>query len=261
MMRLIDSHMHMDVFEAAGETGSLLDRARQNGVECVIAIGGRPAANETAIRISEAFDMVRAVVGYDRDEALLAPDIESLQPLVAHDRVVGVGECGLDYHYHPDHVPEQQALFEHMLDLAVSCARPVVVHSRDADEDTLRFLTAYAERWSGPGGVPGVLHCFTGLWPFARSLMDLGFMISFSGIVTFKKSEALREVARQVPDEFLLIETDAPYLAPVPHRGRQNEPAYVRHVAECLASIRGESPEEVAACTSRNARRLFRLDG
>jgi len=260
-MRLVDSHMHLDTFVREGTADLILTRAMEECVEQIIAIGGSEQANRTAITACESHAHVYAVVGYDRDEAMRAPDFPALDALTRHPRVVGVGECGLDYHYHADQAREQQKLFEAMLDQAVRASLPVVVHSREADDDTLRLLSAYAQRWHGPGGSPGVLHCFTGSWPFARSLMDLGFMISFSGIVTFKKSEALRDVARHVPDDFLLVETDAPYLAPVPHRGKTNEPAYVRYVVECLADTRGTDAESLGEITARNARALFGLRG
>ncbi len=253
----IDSHAHLDCFIDEGDLPDMLTRARASGVTGVIAIGGSDEANDKALAAAREHEDVCAVLGYDRDEADRAPAVGGLEALLSDPAVVGVGETGLDYHYSAETASQQCALLEHMLDLACACRLPVVIHTRDAEADTHRLLARYAARWNGPRDVPGVIHCYTGDGPFARSLMDLGFMISFSGIVTFKKADALREVARIVPDDLLLVETDAPYLAPVPYRGKRNEPAYVPHVGAAVAAVRGQTPEEVARMTTANVRRLF----
>ncbi|MFP6903627.1 MAG: TatD family hydrolase [Verrucomicrobiota bacterium] len=257
-MQVIDSHLHFDSFHAEGEVEGLISRAAEAGVSPLVAIGGSDEANRLAVELARAYpDQVYGVVGYDRDEAGKVHDLEALLDLARGEGVVGIGETGLDYHYSADSAEAQRRLFVDNLDIAAGLGKPVVVHSREADEDTLRLLADYAARWPRTDAAPGVLHCFTGSLSFARRLIDLGFMISFSGIVTFKNADALREVAAEVPDERLLIETDSPYLAPVPYRGKRNEPAYVLEVARLLAELRGCELETLAAYTTANALRFF----
>lgn len=248
-MRCFDSHAHFD--PAAGpDVKGWIDRALAAGVARMIAIGGSPAANEGALNLARARPgCIRATAGFDRDLAPAPPPVEPLRALLADPLVCAVGESGLDYHYEPETAAAQQALFGTVLDLARAAGKPVVVHSREADADTLAMLRAY--------GGPGVLHCFTGSVDFARALLDLGFFISFSGIVTFRNAESLREVARFVPADRMLIETDAPYLAPVPFRGQPNEPARVVEVARAVAAARGAAVEEIARVSYDNACRLF----
>ena len=253
----IDSHAHLDSFYAANEWPETRERMLAEGVTDVVAIGGTVTANDLAVRLAAADDRIHAVVGYDRDEAGTQPDVNLLRAHVATGQVVGIGETGLDYHYSQDTAQQQCELLDMMLDMAVESALPVVIHTREADRDTEQLLRAYAARWSGPRGEPGVIHCFTGDAAFARRLLDIGFLLSFSGIVTFKKADDLREALRIVPLDRLLVETDAPYLAPVPRRGKRNEPAYVRHVGEGIAAFLGHPATEIAAQTSANARRLF----
>lgn len=260
-MRLVDSHMHFDTFLESGEAGEVVERARQEGVEKIVAIGGTAGANRHAVELAAEYaGEVFATVGYDRDEAGNDPSRSDLEALVAAGGVVGIGETGLDYHYSADTAAEQKALFQEMLDVAQAHSLPVVVHSREADEDTLSMLSDHRDRWKGDADRLGVLHCFTGDEAFAQNLVALGYAISFSGILTFKNAEALGKVARGVPLDSLLIETDAPYLAPVPYRGKRNEPAYVRYVAECLAEIRNDTPARIADSTACNAERLFNLE-
>lgn len=247
-----DSHAHFDTFVETGMLDDILRRAAAAGVSRMVAIGGGPESNARAARLArEHPDRLRAAVGYDRDLAGSETPMDPLLELLREPGVAAVGETGLDYHYAPETAPVQRELFARMLDAARTAGRPVVIHSRDADDDTVELLRRHAP----PRG--GVLHCFTGGLGFARRLLDLGLYIGFSGIVTFKNAESLREVARFVPGDRLLIETDAPYLAPVPHRGKTNEPAWVVHVAEMLASVRGVALEEVARQTAANAARLF----
>lgn len=255
-----DSHLHVDDFVAAGEFEAVLERARAAGVTGLAAIGGSLEANRLAVELARTHpDTIIAAVGYDRDEAGKSPDLGVLAGLAAEAGVGAVGETGLDYHYTPETAGEQQALFQSMLDLAYAHTLPVVVHSREAEADTLRLLERQAARWPHPARPFAVLHCFTGDAAFAARLVELGVLISFSGILTFRNAAPIREAARVVPDANLLIETDAPYLAPVPHRGKRNEPAYVVRVAEVLARERGASLEQIARLTSRNARRLYDL--
>jgi len=253
-----DTHAHLDDFSESQALSDVLDRARRAGVTKVLAIGADAEANRSAVAVARQFPAeVRAAVGYDRDQATGKPSIDELTALLDAPEVVALGEIGLDYHYHRDTAAAQQVLFRKMLELAAGRRLPVVVHSREADEDTLGALREHAGAWKGDADRIGVLHSFTGGIDFAKRLLDLGFHISFSGIVTFRNAGGLVEVARMVPDSRLLIETDTPYLAPVPHRGRPNEPAYVVHVAEALAKIRNDTPARIAHITAANAERLF----
>lgn len=256
-----DSHLHFDTFEAEQDIDAVLGRAAAAGVGRMVAIGGSASANTLAAALAETHrGTVFGVVGYDRDEAGREPSVDALSTLVHGPGIVGIGETGLDYHYSAGTADAQKALFECMLDLAAEHRLPVVVHSRDADDDTLRMLSDHGRHWRGRPDAIGVLHCFTGTDAFARRLLDLGFYIGFSGILTFRNADALRGVAKIVPMDRMLIETDAPYLAPVPHRGRRNEPAFVVHVARAMAELQGCTVEEAASITSRNASRLFGLD-
>ena len=256
----IDSHVHFDIFDRAGELERVIDRARAAGVNQMIAIGGSDEANERVVRISSAFSrVVYGVVGFDRDKAGHPNDLNAVRDMIRENpgRVVGIGESGLDYHYEPETAPQQRALFASMLELAAESALPVVVHSREADADTLDLLRAYVRNWPADPGRPGVLHCFTGNYEFAKKLIDLGMMISFSGIATFRNADDLRACAGKLPLDRLLIETDAPYLAPVPHRGKTNEPGWVVNVAEMLASTRGDTLQTLSEQTTVNTRFLF----
>ena len=257
-MHLTDSHLHFDAFAEAGDVEGVLDRAAARGVQRLVAVGGTDPANGLAVRLAGRYPgRVYAVAGYDRDEAGRDPSTYSVQDLLRAPGVVGVGETGLDYHYSADTAPEQRRLFAHMLDLAAEYRLPTVIHSREADEDTLAALRDHVARWAGDPDRVAVLHCFTGSLAFAEQLLELGLYISFSGIVAFRKSDTLRAVAAAIPEDRILIETDAPYLAPPPYRGKRNEPAYVAEVAAAVAEARGAATAEVAAMTSRNAARLF----
>ena len=257
-MSFFDSHLHFDSFHADGTLDSLLADAEAAGVRQMVAIGGSAAANDLALTLARQHpDQIYATLGYDRDETGRSLDMDAVRTHLSDPGVVGVGETGLDYHYNPESVAEQCALFQSMLDLAAEACLPVVVHSRDAEDDTLQLLGEHAQRWRGDADRMAILHCFTGDLPFAKRLLDLGCYISFSGILTFKNAEGLREAARYVPEESLLIETDAPYLAPVPFRGKTNQPAYVVEVARMIANIRGLTLERVAELTFVNAQRCF----
>ncbi|HMP90872.1 MAG TPA: TatD family hydrolase [Kiritimatiellia bacterium] len=258
----IDSHVHFDVYDRAGMMDLIVDRARLAGVTRMVAIGGSDEANERAVRLARRFpETLRATAGFDRDLAGKQSDQSAFHELLAknHDVITAIGESGLDYHYEPDTAIAQKELFESMLEAAASVKLPVVVHSRDADHDTLDMLKAHARNWPSDPGRLGVLHCFTGTYEFARKLLDVGMMISFSGIITFRNADDLRDCARRLPLDRLLIETDAPYLAPTPHRGKTNEPAWVFRVAETLASIRTVALQDIAMQTTQNARTLFQL--
>jgi TatD DNase family protein len=225
----------------------------------MVAIGGSDEANALVYQTVKAHsEVMSCTAGYDRDLCTTwNGDVEPVRTLLAQPEVVAVGECGIDY-FHKENPPEnQKKLFAAMLDLAIEFQKPVIVHSREADEDTLAMLREFSNRWPVSDRPCAVLHCFTGSKTFAHALLDLNLMISFSGILTFKSAADLREVAATIPDDRLLIETDSPYLAPVPHRGKRNEPAFVPHVAECLAELRGVSAEDIGNLTTQNAKHFF----
>ncbi|MDE3735891.1 TatD family hydrolase [Pseudomonas resinovorans] len=255
---LIDSHCHLDRLDLAAHDGSLdaaLEAARARGVGQFLCIGVS-AENAAAVKaLAERYEDVHCSVGVhpldlQPGESLA---LDWLLGELQHPRVVAIGETGLDYHYEPEAAELQQQAFRLHLDAAKLTGKPVIVHTREARADTLALLREAALPQAG------VLHCFTEDWDMARAALDLGFYISLSGIVTFRNADALREVARQVPSDRLLVETDSPYLAPVPYRGKPNLPQYVREVAEFLADLRGVSFEAFAEQTSENYLRLFPL--
>lgn len=256
-MDLFDTHVHLTRDAAS----ALLHRAQAAGVARLIAMGGAPDENQTACELSALFpEVLRAAIGYDRYRAVESDPVADLQILfngAAGPLIRAVGEIGLDLYHAPETVSAQVALFDAMLALACSVCRPVVVHSRAADALTVEGLRRYVRQWTGPAEQVGVLHCFTGDKVFARQILDLGLYVSFSGILTFANAAALRDVAGYIPSDRLLIETDSPYLAPVPVRGRPNEPAFLPHVVRCLAAVRGLPVEEVGRITTENAIRLF----
>tara|TARA_Y100001951_G_scaffold22714_2_gene17640 strand:+ start:5522 stop:6304 length:783 start_codon:yes stop_codon:yes gene_type:complete len=257
---LIDSHCHLDRLDLAAHGGSLdaaLDAARAAGVGHFLCIGVSADNAATVKGLAERYADVDCSVGvHPLDlEPGAAPALDWLLGELAHPKVVAIGETGLDYHYEPESAGLQQASFRLHLEAARITGKPVIVHTREARADTLALLREAALPQAG------VLHCFTEDWEMARAALDIGFYISLSGIVTFRNAEALREVARQVPADRLLVETDSPYLAPVPHRGKPNLPQYVREVAEYLAVLRGVSYETLAEQTSSNFKRLFPLAG
>lgn len=255
---LIDSHCHLDRLDLSLHGGSLdaaLDAARAQGVGHFLCIGVS-ADNAAAVKaLAERHGDVDCSVGvHPLDLAAESPpSLDWLLSELDHPNVVAIGETGLDYHYEPQAAPLQRDAFRLHLEAARVTGKPVVVHTREARADTLELLREAAV----PGA--GVLHCFTEDWPMAKAALDLGFYISLSGIVTFRNAGALREVARQVPLDRLLVETDSPYLAPIPHRGKPNLPQYVREVAQFLADLRGVEFERFAEQTTENFRRLFPL--
>jgi len=258
----VDTHFHLDHFDLKGTVDETLERAREAGVSRLVAIGGDDDANDLALRTAESRpDTLWCSAGYDRDLATgWDRDVSRLRSVLSNPRVVAVGECGIDYFHETENAEAQKTLFAAMLDLAVDVAKPVVVHSREADDDTLDLLKDFSRRWPDPDRPCAVLHCFTGSADFARKLIDLNLMISFSGILTFKNAADLRDTAAGLPEDRIVIETDSPYLAPVPHRGERNQPAFVPHVAECLAEVRGVTTDTVAEFTTRNAATLFGFD-
>ena len=260
---LFDTHVHFDGLGTRDEADACLARAQAAGVSGMIAVGGSPEANAHALDIAGRFPATAsAAVGYDRYCAVSEPPLAALDSMLANwAHIAAVGEIGLDFHYEPETKARQAGLFRQMLERARHHQLPVIVHSRESDEETLAILAEHVSLWKGPPDRVGVLHSFTGGDVFARRVLELGLHISFSGILTFRNAASLREVAKTVPDNRLLIETDSPYLAPVPLRGRKNEPAFVRYVAEVLAHVRGCPLERIAKLTTANARRLFGLKG
>src|SRR5512135_1401155 len=255
---LIDSHAHIQGKEYAGETADVIARAREAGVEMIIAVGGAGdmSSNTEAVALAARFENIYATVGMHPHDAkdVGSEDLAKLKDLAAHSKVVAVGETGLDYYY--SHSPHgvQQRVFGQFIDMARDTDLPIVVHERDAAHDAVELL-----RSEGEGRLHGVIHCFTGNYEAACAYLDLGFYLSFTGIITFKNAEALRQVVRRVPLERILVETDSPYLTPVPHRGKRNEPAYVRQVAETIATVKGVAFDQVATLTTNNARTLFKI--
>jgi len=255
---VIDSHCHLDMDEFEADRADVLARAANAGVSSLVTIGagGPLEANQRAVALAARHQQVFATVGVHPHEASILTDdvLRSIEALAQQPKVVAIGETGLDYHYDNSPRPQQRAAFARFIHLARQLGLPVVVHLREADRDALEIMAAEGARDAG-----GVIHCFSADAASARAFLDLGFHISFSGIVTFKNAAALRDAARCVPADRLMIETDAPFLAPVPHRGRRNEPALVVHTAALVAEVRGEPLEVVASNTRRNTQRLFRL--
>jgi len=255
-MSLIDSHCHLDRLDLAKLGGTLetvLDQARDAGVDAMLCVGINLEDFPVVRGLAEAHPQVFASVGVHPGEGEgIEPTVSSLTQLADHPRVVAIGETGLDYYYGGDNTARQRERFRVHIRAARETGLPLIVHTRDAAQDTLRLMRE--ERADVAGGV---MHCFTGDYDTAMAAIDLGFYVSFSGILTFKNADDLRQVAARLPMSRLLIETDAPYLTPVPFRGKANQPANVRYVADCIAAIRSESAATVAAATSDNFFRLF----
>lgn len=258
-MELVDSHAHIDFPQFAEDRVAMLERARAAGVTTLLAIGSGPGPEkmDCALPFADQYDWIYATVGVHPHEAkLVTPQhLEELTRLAKRPKVIAWGEIGLDYFY--DHSPRetQQQVFRQQMDLAREAKLPIIIHCRDAWDDTLRLLE---EVWR-PTALGGILHCFTGTLEQAKRGLDSGFMISFAGNATYPKTQNIRDVARDIPIDRILIETDSPFLAPQPYRGKRNEPAYVAEVARTLASVRNLSPEEAAETTAANFRRFFRL--
>lgn len=256
---LIDSHCHLDYPDYAGELDAVIARARAAGVARMLTISTTLAGFPAVRAVAERYAEVYCTVGVHPHEAAGETPIDTarLVALTHHPKVVGIGETGLDFHY--EHSPRavQTQVFRAHIAAARESGLPLVVHTRDADAETGDILAEEV----GKGGLTGLLHCFSSGAAFAARAIDLGFYISFSGILTFKKADDLRAIAASLPEDRLLVETDAPYLAPVPHRGKRNEPAFVARTAEELARVRGISSDEVAATTGKNFMRLFKKVG
>jgi TatD DNase family protein len=261
----VDSHAHLDGKQFDTDREQVITRARDAGVQAMVAIGNGegPADVDCGIRLAEKYDFIYATFGIHPHEARLADEAgyENMERLAGHPKVIAWGEIGLDYFY--DHSPRdvQKTVFVRQMELAAAAKLPIVIHCRpsqgseDAWNDCLALMR---ENWV-PKGLGGILHCFTGNWPQAKGALDMGFMISFAGNITFPKAQQIRDAALEVPLDRMLIETDSPYLAPVPHRGKRNEPAFVKETARKLGELRGLTAEEIGKQTSRNFYNFFKL--
>ncbi len=256
-MMLVDSHCHLDSKEFETDREAVIDRALGAGVGRLVAIGTGegPPDLEAGIRLADRHPEFFATVGVHPHDAGKAGDetLGRVGELVRHPKVIAIGEIGLDYHYDFSPRDQQRAIFAEQMAVAVAAGLPIVIHTREAWSDTLELIE---QHWS-LAAIPGVMHCFTGNVAEARRCLDLGFYLSFGGIVTFPKSVDIQQAAKETPDDRLLLETDAPYLAPVPVRGKRNEPGFLIHTAAKLAQLRGTSPEMIAALTTRNFSRVF----
>jgi TatD DNase family protein len=258
-MELIDSHAHIDFPQFDEDRDAMLDRARAAGIDTLLAIGTGPGPEklDAALPFAEKNDWIYASIGIHPHEAAQVTDqhLATLDQLAKHPRVIAWGEIGLDYHYDFSPRETQQYVFRRQLAQARMARLPIIIHCRDAWPDCLAVLE---EDWRS-SGLGGIFHCFTGTLEEAQRGLDMGFVVSFAGNMTYRNAQNLRDVAKSLPLDRLLIETDSPYLAPQLYRGKRNEPAYVAEVARTLASVRDLPVEEVAATTAANFRRFFRL--
>lgn len=254
---LVDSHCHLDYPDFAQEgVKEIVSRAQSAGVGHFLTICTEIAKFPQVRAVAAQFPNMHCTVGTHPHHAADSGEVnvttEELVALTRDAKVAGIGETGLDYYYNHSPADEQQRIFSNHIEAALETGLPLVIHTRDADEDTIRIM-----REVGQGRARGVMHCFSGGPKLAEDSLALGFYISFSGIITFKKSEELREIVKAVPLERMLVETDSPYLAPMPHRGKRNEPSFVVHTAKMVADLKGLSVEEVAAATTQNFFTLF----
>jgi TatD DNase family protein len=252
-VRLVDSHCHLDDPQFDADREEVIERAVAAGVSRMLAVGtGKgPPDLEAGIRLAERYPFIYATVGVHPHDASKATEetFARIEELAAHPKVVAIGEIGLDYHYDFSPRDVQHAVFARQVEIAAELGKPIVIHTREAWADTMALLR--------PGApVAGIIHCFTGDERQAREALDLGFHLAFGGVLTFPKADAVRQAARITPEDRLLVETDCPYLAPVPHRGKRNEPAFMTEVVRRLAAERDRDPEEIAEATTRNIERL-----
>jgi TatD DNase family protein len=259
----IDSHAHLEGHKFDSDRAEMLQRAQDAGLQRILAIGSGtgPGTYDCALKIARQHDWILASTGLHPHEASVATekDYEEMSRVAEDEKVIAWGEIGLDYFY--DHSPRdvQKEVFRRQMELARNAKLPIIIHCRPSNnsenawDDTIEMLRAH---WA-PSGLPGILHCFTGEWKHAQVALDMGFYISFAGNVSFPKAENIRNAAKQAPIDRMLIETDSPYLAPVPHRGKRNEPSFVVNTAEAIAQLRGTTKEEIGQRTAENFYRLF----
>ncbi|HEX7415955.1 MAG TPA: TatD family hydrolase [Smithellaceae bacterium] len=252
---LIDSHAHLEMKEFDFDREEVIERAGQAGVDFIVTVGTNLALSRKAVELAEKHENIYATVGiHPHDVAKTDKNTyEALKELTHRQKVVAYGEIGLDFFRNISPQKEQIDLFGRQLELANELKLPVIIHDREAHEQTLRMVKASGVRC-------GVFHCFSGDYAMARQCIDLGFYISIPGVVTFDKAKTIQDVAQRVPLSSLLLETDAPYLAPIPHRGKRNEPSFIIHTAKKVAELKGVSLEEVAQATTKNAKSLFHIE-
>lgn len=255
---LVDSHCHLDLLDLApfgGVLSGVLREARGQKVTHMLCVSIKLESLPCMLGLIEPYEEIFASVGVHPNEKRGEdPTVARLVELAQHPKIIAIGETGLDYYRSQGDLEWQRERFRRHIAAAKAAGKPLIIHSRDARTDTLQIL-----REEDASAVGGIMHCFTENWDTARQVMDLGFHISFSGIVTFKNAEELRETVKRMPADRILVETDSPYLTPAPHRSKPNQPAYVYHVAECIAEVRGVAVEEIAHTTSENFARLFQL--
>ncbi|MCP3670847.1 MAG: TatD family hydrolase [Gammaproteobacteria bacterium] len=256
MTALVDSHCHLDRLDLAPFDNSfeqLIQKTLESGVEHMLCVCIDTESYPSMLTLVESYPEISISVGvHPNDRERHEPQPSELVALASHPKNLAIGETGLDYFRSEGDLEWQRERFRRHIRAALLCGKPLIIHTRAAREDTIRIMQE-----EGASRAGGVMHCFTEDWEMASQALDMGFYISFSGIITFNSAKDLREVVKQVPEDRLLIETDAPYLAPVPKRGKPNYPSYVRHVAECMADLRGLSVEEIATITGNNFHRLF----
>ena len=261
----VDSHAHLEGKQFASDREQVIARACEAGIANIVAIGNGdgPENFDCGIQLAEKYDFMYATIGIHPHEANQADQaaFDRMAQLARHPKIIAWGEIGLDYYY--DHSPRdtQKQVFSKQMELAAEAKLPIVIHCRPSDDSDNAWddcLSMIEEQWA-PKGLGGILHCFTGNWAQAKRALDMGFMISFAGNVTFPKAQQIRDAALEVPLDRMLIETDSPYLAPVPNRGKRNEPAFVKETARKLGELRGFSMEEIGERTSRNFYNFFKL--
>ncbi|MBJ6361294.1 TatD family hydrolase [Paenibacillus sp. GCM10012307] len=253
---LIDTHAHLDSPNFDEDRKLVIERAREAGVGRILNVGFNRETIPTTMELAEQYDFIYAIVGWHPVDSIeMKPeDLDGIKSLASHPKVVAIGEIGLDYHWDTSPKDIQQKVFREQINLARQVNKPIVIHNRDAHEDVVRILKE--EKASEVGGV---MHCFSGSWETAKLCLDMNFYISFGGPVTFKNARVPKEVLERVPLDRLLLETDAPYLAPHPYRGKRNESSYLKQIAEAAAEIKGKTWEEISEITTRNAENCFRL--
>jgi len=253
---LFDTHVHLNDDQFDDDLEEVIERARLNGVERVVVVGFDEKTIKRAMELIDTYDFMYAAIGWHPVDAIDLTDsyLDWIEELTAHPKVVAIGEIGLDYHWDKSPKDVQQAVFRRQIQLAKKLDLPIIIHNREATEDVVTILEE-----EGAAEVGGIMHCFSGSPETAKRCLDMNFYISLGGPVTFKNAVKPKEVAKEVPLDRLLIETDCPYLAPHPYRGKRNEPSYVKLVAEQIADLKGISFDEVARATTENANRLFRI--
>jgi TatD DNase family protein len=257
---LVDTHCHLDFNRFDSDRDEVIRRAAEAGVTCIVVPGVDLPSSRRAVELAEWYEMIYAAVGVHPNDASGFDDetLSALRETLAHPKVVAVGEIGLDYYRDRTPPDFQRRIFRQQLRLATEVGKPVIIHSRESTTDMLAILAEWQDGLNGPPAArPGVLHSFSATWQDAQAALELGFYLGFSGPITFEKADEMRLVAASAPADKILVETDAPFLTPHPHRGQRNEPAYVRFVAEKLAEVRGKTLKEVALSTSENAAALF----